>query len=542
MIPDDFVESYIRLENNIVTNEEAITFDREGNVIFTTPYLDVGRIVSDNLRDVGQNIQPENTNIIIDSVVLLSTNPNCENYLPLKLQLGKRQVEFSTTQRTELTDYKVIADPSVNLSTVENRKYDGETRNYSIGGVNVPLYDDIVVSNNTAYITDGSSDVNILNLDTNLQSIVTTPTPVLSLYANESQSIARIDDADNIVYWDLSTTPYGEVVNISDAGHIDTFLVDNALYVFYVEDGRTDTTLTIWNVGDDVGLPNQKEYVLTFSAYVFDFIATRVGLYNKAIFYGYNQLGSNMVGIELINGGFEKIYDFTFNVVGTVIKLGVGGSDLNNPIITLAVISPILSIFRVDSIGKLISFKTYQAPINGLIKRYRNQFYYYQSGTQFRLLNLDTGDSKIYDVDNMNPLKTYPRNYEIVNINADRFIAGGADDFSNLSLVSFANSRPLNKVYKLSYNYDERPFPYQLSSNRLVFRLSLPNNNPISDMEIFKYVIDLRIRFSKKRAEPNPITRNTRTKGDGRAVGDVREVLGLVDEDTFDLQQFLGMS
>jgi hypothetical protein len=187
------------------------------------------------------------------------------------------------------------------------------------------------------------------------------------------------------------------------------------------------------------------------------------------------------------------------------------------------------------------------SPYEEVIKRYRNQAYFIDDGT-FVSFNLDNGEYIIKDLCESYNLP--PRIIDAVNLTANYLtMLYRFNGIDGIGMTTVPNERDLTSVYKLTYNYSERTFPYQITSDRFIFNLQLQNNNPITDMEIFKYVIDLKIRYTKDKAVVNP-ARPIKEGGDtgdkrrfvkkNRAIGDAEKVLGYVDDD-FNVSTFLNI-
>jgi hypothetical protein len=544
MLDNTFVEEYIRIENNINTNEERVVFNREGLPVFTTPFLTGSRIVSDNLKDVSNNINPENVNIIIDSVVLISTNPNCQNYLPLKFEIGKRRFEFSTTQVSTLTDYKVVVNPPVNLNTVRNRAYT-KVEEYAINQqeLGIGITDNILESDGKVYMSNIADPELVAETDltTRTNTVIDFEVDVLQIYANETLQIARVAGPD-IIYREIEN-PLIDVINFEEsANHIQTELFGNSIYTFYEEGTRTDLAVHTRDLGD-------WTLVITL-AEVFDFIPDRIGFYNGDLFVGYERSTGRVVGSRLrSDDSNQSVTEFEFNItlpaVTTIKYVGVGGSDLSDPIVTVFTRTRAYSRAPSYSETKVTTIKSL---LGEDIKRFRNQVYYASSTETplFSFFNLDTLEISQFNINKLNPNIVVPRTgFNLINMTGDSIIIGGDAGPTDFSFTQFENTRPPRNVYKLAFNYDERPFPYQLASNRLNFKLSLPNGNPVSDLEIFKYVIDLRIRYSKSRQQPNRLLNDEENLTKRQREQRMRDmdlttdrVLGLVSSD-FDVLGFL---
>lgn len=572
LLSNDFVEEYFRVENNITTNNQTFYVDREGQLIYTTPFFTTEDIISDTKISLGNKNVAQNVNIIIDSIALISTNPNVQNYLPLSIDLGgnKPTIEFSNVSEVTLTDYKIIVEPRINLNTVTNIRYSHpqdccfELANPSAGTsvVNVIRTGD-ATNYSYYYLIDtntgpGTGPLVIYKVINGVSTVVTVNAgEIIQIYGNNQQAVVVTAEtilATNFLYiFDLKIGPPTLFCTIEDEPFIDLFLTDNTLvvvtgnptgpytYRYYVRCG--DKYCNTANI-IDAGEPG----------------IILVGIYRKNEFFTYN--GSKIVwsrygpnNAELIRiGEIEYAID---QPIDSFLKLYVGGPNIDRPNVSIFTVQNFeLTWYYFDLFTKRPSKARLNVGTNTiLMKRYNNTAYFYLD-KHIYLFNLDDGTYLKYNITRKNNL--VPRQITVVNFSDFDLIVAGNSWTNDNTIVStiWSNDRPLTSVYKVVYNYSERNFPYYLSDN-FIFNLTLPNNTPMADVEIFKYIVDFRIRYdevaiSKELAEPTyeraPDTMGLIADGrkrrdfvrQSRKTGDVDKILGLVDEE-FNVADFLNI-
>lgn len=546
MLPNDFQEEYFRLENTLITNVETIFVDRSGRVILTTPFFISDDELNINFRFfAGQNIHPQNVNLIIDQIALFSSNPNCQNYLPLKIELANnQQVEFGNTETIEMTDYEIIVDPPVNLETVKNHRYEN---------LNVISYQhtdqiEIVIKsvefNDKLFVWFNDTDDQLLQIDliTEVGTLVTLDgSVIIDLLANEHQALAITTDGSNI-YWEnldnnssFDVTGYNSQINAVNLREV--FIERDVTIFLFFDNGGPGTTFEYFN--------KNFESIFIFPVPPFDVPVISANFYNFSLIIGYDL--NYMKGIKTLTTGgdeFVTIFENTDfpNLSGSnFITLFLGGTNLDSPNISIfSHTGGVLFIDFVDDFesvknGNLNRFtKTIQFGFDPRVKlfKYRNQVPIISNG-MVNFYNVDDGSVKTYSLDQIKPNNPPFINTDSVSYNGSHsFYLGKASvpELKTILVYNFPNSRSNNKVYKLVYNYDERNFPYNLASQAFRFRIRLPNNNPISDLELFKYIIDLRIRYSKQRDNPNPVAKGKKGDKLKKKRIDLSEIY-LVDED-----------
>ncbi len=528
MLPNDFVEEYERIEKILVTNNEEFVPDRNGLLIYTTPLESVGNIVNDTVFFQGQNIKPVNANLIIDHVTLLSTNPDCQNYLPLKMRMGTKQdVDFGSPTFRELTDYSIIVNPPINLQTIQNRKYE-QFKDYAFITVNQERVTQMVRygdENRMYYLTQGG-EIYWQDLGDSSDGEVdlgTAGTPV-QLFANDNQVFFR--DANN-VWFDIRdvTIP---AVQMWDPNnfilpvyvHVGVSLSGTQAFDIYTDaSGSTRTVQLIQSNDGYAGLDAQT--VSSLSA-----TPNSVGVYNLGRFITWAQISneiqfSEFEGNEIVE---EPVVQIPPNT-GTPLGVFIGGPNLSDPLVSLFTSEGGFVKWRTFNKTTPNTFydQAFDAPIPSLLRRYRNTVYFQlgplpnkTTSDRYVFCNLDTGVSSIWNISDIEPRTPYPKDYQVMWIDSDVISVyspeGTAID-TGIRTSVWRSVRPLDKVYSLDYTYDDRAYPYKISGNRFNFTLQLPNNANILDMEIFGYIIDVRVRYTKAKEINNKTLKDDENLG-----------------------------
>lgn len=635
MLDNTFDEEYFRLENTINTNDISFTKDREGRLILTLPYLDDPRIVSDNLVFTGANIDPENVNLIVDSIDLFSTNPECQNYLPLRISFSQKPIiEYTDVTFTQLDNFKLIRNPVTIWETVYNHRYTKPTY-YSFDPktledeppldftvdvglftnfnskekIIVTLFEDeatdirqlclnYVESKKVEYLT-----VNDFENCSNLNYIFTNGT---------NGYVVGVDLDDEIAIYDLtelydSITPYNNLLQatpITPKRLIN--LVITGFYTFTIcyDDALDDGIVAILGYNID-----QNESLL-YTQYAFDdfkVIAFNSFYTNKQAFY-YKHLGVYKLNLIITDTystdasygspSINTVIDRQLSIESETIKgVYLGGQDIDRPIFVLLdmplsgeniikfyiysdydalvekQIIPLAPIAPLAPTSTVVVKTSNINTVYSIPKQYLNQVYFTVTPDNtapyepyIYIFNLSTFKLFTWSLTDLYPQRVLPRSMflnQIVDFSPYYQLVGGmlvsndlfGNDVKKVNIVAFANSRPIDSVYKMSYNYVERTYPFQLSGNRLTFTITLPFNVPISDMEIFRYAVDIRIRYSKTKTVVNKAlpaeednvgavstldTKSGRGIKTNRKVGDVERVLGYVGDD-FSIADFLNL-
>lgn len=573
----NYVEEYFRSERVLTENPQRFGVDRLERIIFTTPFITDSEIVDDSLAFTGARQIPKNVQLVIDNITLLSTNPNATNYLPLKFDFGvKPQIEFGNTTATTLTDYELTVAPPINLQTISNFQWrPGLTKRLpnltfdTNSIVNSVIFGDVVyfrTNDNYVYryfiLTDKYEEIEVTVDDVQLNW--------REIYSN-SHGVVGLATNGQLYNFDV---PFGGtplLINSYGTTFIDLNLRSNTLIVFY-KDLLNKAFIQVWVI-DSTGYTQINVIRLTDT--IFDNMVRATAYSDDRFFIKTDNVNNDIIDFEVTGNNAIKINrTISTGVTGNnLIRIDIGGKNINRPNISL------LKIFNVNDFKwyyfefnltdndyrlsgtKLIENVT-DVSIPYSIKRYENNLYFVSLNTPAGIndniiyfLNLDTFVFDEIDLRFNDKITPYP--ISNVAIDSKYLIVSGINDYDKKQIIFkiYNQVRSSDQVYRLSYNYDERVFPYQITTDRFVFRITLPNDTPIVDMEIFKWVIDFRIRYSKDNNLVNPtrpitdqnITdrrsqswRQRNVNRQARLTGDVDKILGLVGED-FTVNDFLNI-
>jgi hypothetical protein len=500
LLSNDFAEEFFRAERQLTKNEETFYVDREGKLIFTTPFETGNTIVDDRIITLDANHSPDNVNLIIDAISLFSTNPNIQNYLPLKFNFGtsedsKPKIQFNSAESYTLTDYKVIVSPRVNLDTVQNRRYTSPINGCFSSASDIDRVLNVVrsgndlvyshyfllkplVGNNLVYRVDQNGVVNLSIL-----------TEVSKIYGNNRQAIGVENPATVTSVYNLVDSTLIETIGDE---MIDTFLVGNNLIVVTLNINFVEFHFYFKRLD---GTYCKVNFISTDSI-----VVDLINFYDTSLYFTYDRILGEIKRVKINPDNsisVRETIDYRIAIGETLLKLYTGGSNIDKPNISIfSYVGGKLKWYFFEEFNRIPKIKTYDFVTQPELKRYRNTAYFYDPFNVY-LFNLDTQNLVTYssDLDN----KLVARSSQSVNFTDFDFIQAGVSYLNTREIITttWSNSRNLKDVYKVSYNYDERIFPYHKPDN-FIFTISLPNNNPIADMEIFKYVIDYRIRYSKE--------------------------------------------
>lgn len=594
MLDNTFDEEYFRLENTIDTNFTEFHTDREGKLILSHPIFKEARIQEVVERELGVNILPDNVNLIIDSVVLISNNPLCQNYLPLRIAFGsKPSIEFTDITFTQLDNYKVIVSPLLPIDTFRNHRYsnpdnygtpnpnsgrDGNFRrvincgNFT-GGNGLEYLIQLVLYDGTGTIQPYDAVIILTEVVSRKYAILTVAdfsnaVRIVNIYPNDGLCLVVCQNPiGQYSVYDITLSRVGPWIPIKTVPNLKEVYItaDNdfsLLYTNYVvptENGHVISQLnkTYDAGGNYVWTTIQQRIIKSFAGgNQEDLFAGSVFFTNRIVYLTRDQVTGRYLLRDIsfqthqlnVTTLFERDITDIIGAIPTVntgfltnVGIFIGGRSIQKPNISIFYwdISPIadastLSYFYFPSyedleLNRNVTYSLRKYPFNSLnlssappqdfnyflLKRYYNQVYFqtYLVSTQTsRIYSFcqDNGESFDYTLNELQPNNIIPRFLDCVSFSKGFFFVGGGSLSGDaptpvVNSVVFANQRlaSLSSVYKMTYNYTERTYPYRIEGNNIAFTLSLPNNTPIADIEIFKYVIDIRVRYSKTKAKIN---------------------------------------
>lgn len=571
MITTDFTETPFRIESRLTTNEQTITIDLENKVIFTTPFIE--GVISQNVSSAfaGMVNDPETVNFVVDGLTIISTNPDVENQLPLRVKINDKYIPYTDPTSNVLTDYKIINLPPNNISRVVNHRFnDRTTVNFDI--------------------VDGSTYI--------LTSIKSDTTHLYFIYMRDDRT-----PPFRLASYSL-TSPLDDVPLTIDVGYEPMDLISDGTTVFILgfqpatpnnirlylaspADPQTQIVLDPLLGGTrilvDYMMSNGILYLLvnTTNGPVI-YIITKQNGYKQSGYYEFD-IGDDAVNFVIVNDlayiltRNGRIYTSQFNGAfnlptissfDTGLRaiarsyLAVGGSDrpVFNVICETAfdngVAQAVNRFTYNESDDRYVLENLIRLPIAAnanqfterylrLYNRYLNQVYYMSIYGKMVTFNCDTADIEDYLPTNLGHAL-----FTAVNMNSIRLIFGtsyvddNADAPPNLNrgvITWMDNERNNNVVISLRYDYIERTTYSTLNANTFSVRFELPDGRDIRELEIIKYIMDLRIRYSTKSIDRDKITADpTNRTGRRRRLNhlSVDDVLGRVDND-FELNDFL---
>ena len=505
MITNDFVETYIRIENDIKNNPERVVVDSTGNLIFTTPFITDDVIRADDVIDVPKNKTPANVNLILDNVSFFTTNPSFGNYLPLKLEIGeKQQVPFGDTQQIPIDDYRIVVDPPVNNFRIKNRKY--AFRKYSNFGEDTNyILNTIVEANGTFYSwadNNGTDEIWKYNTLTNEWVDLNVTRGVEEIYGGgdiffyRSTGSDLYDENDLPVY--ITAGIFGDAVDATVVGGLAYILFEDGTIMVGGDNGqivKVDSSFSvIGNTSETIAVYNALYYGLVFDVDKFSIF----DLVEKIRFNG-----------EIFDDVPVRIYFAGDDILRPDMIVGLSSGRVACWSYDQWALDPVIlsAILRVATAKWVVNLPDIT---DGAFRVANHLYYLTDKGTVF-FINLDTGESYDYDIyKTLKPLNPLPIEelQTVLITNNSLLIGGDASDGlqGNRRLIThFTNERTVNQVYRYNVDYEEMTFNYSLSDNRLSIRIALPNRAKMSDVEIFKYAFDIRVRYTKQLQTVNPL-------------------------------------
>lgn len=584
MINSDFIESYYRIENEINSKTESLFQKQNGQLLLTLPIFTGSEILTANKLFIDNRETPQSVNLIIDQITLFSTNPNVVNFAPLKIKIGKNQeIEF-LPNAVELTDYEVLTNERIINPKITNRLFSTPITYQYPPENGVEMVVNVVRKGDVIYVLveDNISGYSITGISTTTGSIVNTvPSLGLTFIAANDQLGIFIDTVARKV----KSLEFASTLDINVNAAFG--LTNNDLIEELFLDGRNATLVTFNNITNVVNistvtyvhktapppLESMEPYYqksLTLSIPNNEFTVRRQN--NLFFFYFYN---ANVLDIYRVGDiGLLKTYNNVSPTALTYTNFSLTENLADDPDIVMIsrdatrtcfqILKNIVSSTDLNEFNSTIFLEnTINRPqgtigqISAPLGRLNNIFILPQTVSAnlspYVLKVFNSTTLKISEIDFRKLLPTPP---QTINLTVDDFIS--IDDHG-LSIVNkigtaefkvlyFKNVREPDKVYQLNYNYDERTFLYGGSQDDFIFEIKLGNNAPTANAEIFKYVIDLRVRYSKAKQIDNETKglkeakdNKKKTKDDKKKRGKltVEKVLGYEDDPDFSINDVL---
>jgi hypothetical protein len=575
----DYVEKYIRFENKLDSNFQSFKIDRENNILFTPSNLATSTFRSVNNIDLGFKRIPSWFELIIDRITFISTNPNIDSYMPIKISNGNRQFEYNSDNLVKLNQYKIITDNTINMPLIKNYYFDvkrefGLTTLRNVGDEISRCYQSNILANdliisNTYIIESGNQYFEIW-----LYNIVSGAVFILPDEIDEIGEIFKIngyytsgdyvvliylwyDIVNDVSNYLLYNVPINRL-NDFTAFNRDEFSIGDIFQDFYLDidgdlliiyENNGSTNVYNLNTTNNVNRFNDRILIPT----------SLVAIHRANLIYGYSPT-QNLIWFNNLNSlnplaivrnipileNYDNRFSTFENTPSTSFLeiMNIDYDSFDNPIVGIVyqVLNQVywyrFKLNLNDLTFVRLTFEKISIEQVAIFQRFENTIYYKSDLTDYVFLNLNTGEKNIWKNSNsILKLKTGG------GFNKYGWVDCGSNDNNNLLMTYYSNSRKnTTNVYKTSFDYTERKFEINPTTiNNISFDINLPNENPFSDLEIFKYVFDFRIRYSKSSIDIDGITNLPKTKKqkDLKIRTDIKDVLGYVDEDDFTVDKFL---
>jgi hypothetical protein len=572
MIQNDFVEEYRRLETPFDFNYNKYFQNSLGDIILSSNFVIDKNIITFGNTDLGNNIYPENTNFIVDSLTMLSTNPSLANYVPFKFSFSgqKPEIDFSQPDRIEVENYGYIRNN--NLGVLTNRF--SEIKELEI---NIPLppntgitsllgciygssgrgtyivfndSDDVLylwyvglgngiyTREKTGFILDNMAnqvrtwgqDFELVRIDGTSQHTFilirdkTKPDQNgdVTIYALKDgfaeynggrnnypadifeprvlvrRYIASTFTRDYFIYLGQDSPPIGpkqppEIkilrYNHSYAPNIpppDIFDPTRYEFVNTYTSSSADVVLleSVVDLAIDRYFINKDIYAVTDSG-----IILRLTILDNA----------TLEVTQLIQTGLDDCYRINVNI----------NQDLSPSFVVVTRDGFNFSVTPVVN-NRTLTTDNYVSNVDVEIKNGLNNIHFYNDDKLY-IYNILEGTRFIYDLkDDPRIFSNLPYSFSFGTISRYFNVSFGFDDTQTLedrksiklyySLNERYGKTSVNK-YTFHYN-DDRNYLYNIKNN-FVFDLLTEQGVEIKDLEIFKIIMDIRIRYTKQKIDPN---------------------------------------
>ena len=563
MLQVDFNEEYIRFGRDLTENQLGFFLSNDNKLVFTTNIFTDNSVQLTSTLDIGNTNGYRNSTILVDSISLFTTNPNVFTYFPLKLTLNQKpsleftQPDIETIDKYTIyneDDYILLNPDIISAKYVLTKKLHFKRLEAILNPVR------LVASSSNPLKIYISEDANP-DIPANKQYFI---------YDVATEEVTPVDALDEI-FLDMKNTGSGRVsvmLQLDNAGnnlqwvdlHNDSVITQEPssndvqwrvfdTFLVILSSNQTDqVSIEYWLYSVNDGTP---EWSLQTSL----FNNNDPGLIDAVT----DTINSPVYGLYIDGDYFIRLLSFDFNSeiyvtgndliqltptpVGEYRGMYYGGENKDFPIINIF-FSRIWYQITTDNNNYRISSRPINIPesneIDNLnIKRFYNQAYHLNTeypppydavGVDIKLIIYNMTTFQVLEFDpfifDQNPNTKFNNMYVFEGVNIDlngitfvgrnnKLFDNGIDDYvvnNDVVMFYFQNQRDTNPVYKVSFDYRSREFPFQLSSNELTLNISLNNISSnkqvnISSAEIFKIIMDVRIRYSLEKVKINPATR-----------------------------------
>lgn len=557
MIEGGYTEVAFRHENTLITNPQQFSLASDKSTLIYTPPYYSGNL---DLIDVqsafsGSNRIPQNINLVLDGLTLLSTNPDCSNYLPLSVKVGSRVISFTDPTLNNLNKYEIIVNPRINLQTVSNIKFEinqvGRVITNPLVGPHTSLGVSLLGSTDTYLYFVEEVLLNTLvrsqifycieiatRLQTNFDINAFPYTPVPSLQTNNivdlvftnNQALVVINNTSDLTYYIFDVSNPLNIYQVDyDFRYIGSVTQGSVVYVLYGVTGNTIFKLKVFylnrfapelrpihKLGAEITVQSPQPIIIR------DFL-----IYESSYLYLLvRNIGSGLTNIIVYQLSPEPLAVYIkvlpnlpsdLSIPTNTPLIGIGGSDINYPIVSVISNALIDGKYWVYSLKYNDFLKIYEQirteilepstnAVVSKLNRFRNTFYYNSNQNSITFVNLD--ELKIFTRYLQEDLLTPVDDYQYaVTINSSSMLLARSGNWltqpnnitAGINYQYFTNSRQIDTCYQLRADFYESVSLLDVSNVPMVFKMGLINNNPISDLEIFKYILDFRIRFTNEK-------------------------------------------
>lgn len=539
LVDSTFVEEYYTATKEFTVNQATAISNSSNDLVITTSIIQDGALfLVDNVQ-YGNKLTPDNTNLIVDNIALFSTNV-IDEFLPLKVSVNtKPQIEFANVTFSQLLDMEAVTNHDRDLvypiaKSVQCRQsIDIDIHDLQAGGtISFPVQTINNVHLDGIIYFAQLFDVQYIKVDTTTRLVTVNNLAgdiraIRAIKANEQNAImVYLNQGNELIIYDLVAemvllTLPAVSPTIPDYIYRSLDLINEYLYLLVYErvTGIGHFYLLIPK-GESVIIVDYQETNPPISNTIRDFLYTRQ--YNRAV--------------SLTGQVYQMVIDNTHNAnqfswellfqhdipMGSYVRMAFGGDERPNRILNLFFDDGVY-LYQYQVFAQTpIQQNRWRMPFPGNINIYQNLaiFNGFPANKYLIILDLTRNSFLNYQFSDYRENEHLPYTFISAYLSDEGLSING---FKSVPLVApldtitqivryYPNKRTANQVSKYTYNYSERTYPFRLKDNQVSFGILLPNGKSVQDLEIFKVVIDYRIRFAKQRQDEK-LTVNTTTKG-----------------------------
>lgn len=551
-------ENFYRFENTLLDNNEILVEKTDGSLVITRQFVsDKTSYVLDQPLQFNGRYVPKSTKILLDNISIITSNPNFQQYLPLKFRLlNNQEIEFYGEDLYSIPKYQL--NFSDVLKNVVNNEY-SETSVNNLTEIDndfdlfLDIISDIVNNTNETYFLSGNRDLTIPNVLFKFDRISGTITQIISppINSNPSSSAIIIGDNDNTYSVLIEDVFYGSVYNPSNGDiHLDSsdlaagnavhfstydfkggYLTINNIYVNATSD-ILGLIVEVHNNNDLVyghllphtmferylPIPGPIQIIIpikkSLSIPVLENRRTIPNSFLAAIYYEDRVTQFYRYTVRTLNNGVsyeivgqpELVYQLTdINLTYYDIKTSLNDllfSNNGNLIVltTTSVINPTaLRTYVINIANQTLVTNDYSVQSDSLPKQYRN-LVYFKDTVENQIVTINLTDGTIINT-SANELSEFATNLDL-NDSAMTFYQYGL-------LSTITNTRD-GAFYRVNSQYDGRELSLNiLGASTLNLLIRTSDDLPLKELEIIKIVIDFRIYYTESVRKVNGLYRTS---------------------------------